>query len=94
MNITSIKKNKNTHNQINITCACQLPCFTEIQILHQTSDWDTKYCIKHQENKCWLLSARMIQAWELPKVPGEYTGWKKTEVQWPPRIEIDFEDPF
>ena len=41
-------------------------------------------------------------AWELPKVPGEYTGWKKIEVQGPPRpgggpegriplAEIDFE---
>ena len=25
------------------------------------------------------------QPWELPKVPGEYTGWKKVEVKGPPR---------
>ena len=45
------------------------------------------------------------QAWELPKVPGEYTGCKKAEVQGPPRpvggtrgriplSKSDFEDPF
>ena len=26
-----------------------------------------------------------IQAWELPNVPGEYTGWKRAEVKGPPR---------
>ena len=36
-------------------------------------------------------------ALELPKVPGEHTGWENAEVQGPPRIEIyseHFADPF
>ena len=69
------------------------------------ADKESKTMSVAHQTKLQLKINDTHQVWELPKVPGEYTGCKKAEVQGPPspvrgtrgRIPLsksDFEDPF